>query len=429
MKSFLRTIIVFIITLEARLILKKYQPRIIAITGSVGKTSAKDAIYTALGGGSNLRKNEKSLNSEIGVPLTIIGAQNAWESVTGWINVIGKGLRTILFQASYPQTLIVEVGADHPGDIQKIALWLKPDVAVITGIPDLPSHITFFDSAEEVFKEKAMLARYLKPNGTLIFNYDDVRARALAHDHKNVITYGIIGGLVTATDIATVLAGEQKPTGISFRVNHADASVLCKVVGGIGDAHALAVLAGLAVGTSQGKSLSDMARSFNEYEPAPGRMRILDGLNNSTIIDDSYNSSPAAAILALDTISKLSVSGRRIVALGDMRELGDRSKEAHEMVGKRAAKVADLVITVGEESRVLADVAKNAGINVKSYEYGESEKAGKDVAQELRAGDVVLVKGSQNMIRMERFVKAIMAEPWRAEDLLVRQEAEWGTRL
>ena len=133
MKSFLKKIIVSILESEARLILKKYNPFIIAITGSVGKTSAKDAIYTVLAGSvSRVRKSEKSFNSEIGVPLTILGCDNAWSNPFLWLKNILNGLELILLRSNYPNCLVLEVGADHPGDIQKITKWLKPDVAVIT---------------------------------------------------------------------------------------------------------------------------------------------------------------------------------------------------------------------------------------------------------------------------------------------------------
>lgn len=427
-KNFLRTIVVFILTREARLILRKYRPRIIAVTGSVGKTSAKEAMFTALGGGMDMRQNEKSLNSDIGVPLTIIGAQSAWGSAFGWLRIILQGLVLIVVRTRYPKTLITEVGADHPNDIEKIARWLKPDIAVITGVPDMPVHVQYFGSVDAVFTEKARLAAHLTENGVLIANYDDARSRAFAESWKGrVISYGITGGDLSARNSESALSPTGKPIGVRFRVDYKGDSVACEIPACAGDAHVLAALAGFAVAVSDGHNLFAIAERFKTHVTLAGRMRILDGLNGSIIIDDSYNSSPAAAILALDTLKVLPAEGRRVAVLGDMRELGDLSAEAHERVGRRAAEVVQLIITVGEESRVLADEARltNPALSIRSYGYGESAKAGKDFSKEVRAGDVILIKGSQNMIRMERFVKAIMAEPWRAKELLVRQEPEW----
>jgi UDP-N-acetylmuramoyl-tripeptide--D-alanyl-D-alanine ligase len=406
----------------------------------VGKTSAKDAAYTAIRGARHARKNEKTLNSDIGVPLTIIGAQNAWESVSGWVSVFIAGIRCLLGRCEYPKLLVLEVGIDHPGDMQRIARWIRPDTVVFTGVPDLPTHGAYFESADAVLEEKAYLVRYMDPKGTLIVNGDDARAKKLAHPGR-IITYGLGSeNALRATDIEPQIAqGEPYGKdgglvlwykGLRFRVNHGSTAVPVEIRGALGNAQVLSVLAGFAVGISEGMDLVGIGKSFAEHVTPPGRMRLLNGLTGTTIIDDSYNASPAAALVALDTLKELPVEGRRIAALGDMRELGENSRKAHEMIGKRAAEVADLIITVGEESRVLAQAALDAGLKqdkLRSYGYGESEKAGKDLARLLKPGDVVLVKGSQNMIRMERLVKEIMAEPERAPDLLVRQEPEWLT--
>lgn len=439
MKTFFKKIIVCLLTFEAQLILKKYRPEIIAITGSVGKTSTKDAIATALGDSPTIRKSRKSQNSDIGVPLTIIGAENQWESIAGWLRVFIQGFFAAFGKQPYPKTLILEVGADHPGDIAALASWLKPDIVVMTGVPDIPVHIAFFDSVNAVLHEKAELMRHMRGGGVLVVNGDNERTRSLTREHAGkTLTYGIgVSNDIFASHIEPIIA-EGKPydddrtllwyRGMRFRVNRGVTSVPFELKGVIGEPHILAALAGCAVALEKGEDLALVARRFLAHEAAPGRMRFLEGVSGSTIIDDSYNSSPVAALAALDTLISLPVKGRRIVAFGDMRELGERSHEGHETVGKRAALIADLLITVGEESRVLAEAAKAAGMKsekIKSYGYGESKKAGEDMARELRAGDVVLVKGSQNTIRMERFVKEIMAEPNRAAELLVRQEPEW----
>ncbi|MBI4067800.1 UDP-N-acetylmuramoyl-tripeptide--D-alanyl-D-alanine ligase [Candidatus Kaiserbacteria bacterium] len=424
MKELLKKVVVAILTLEARAILRKYRPRVIAITGSVGKTTAKDAIYAALGGGPDIRKNEKSLNSELGVPLTIIGVQSAWGSAMGWVRIIWKGFRMMSGNKPYPKTLIMETGADHPGDIHRIARWLMPDVAVLTGVA--PVHIAFFDSIDSIFKEKQQLAKHLRTGGWLALNADDERVRTLVNSSENVLPYGIEHGALRAHNIQMVFTG-GKLNGIRFDVRHgAEAPIAFELNGVLGNAHVLAALAACAVGITEGMSLKIIAANLKKHTPTPGRMRVLDGVNNSIIIDDSYNSSPAAALLALDTLKHIPTT-RRIAALGDMRELGSHSIEAHEAVGKRAAEVVDLLITVGIESKVLAEAARKArpDLLIKSYGYGESAKAGAELAKDLRAGDIVLVKGSQNMIRMEHFTKSIMADPAKAKFLLVRQDSAW----
>src|SRR3989338_2206143 len=185
MKNFLKKAIVLILICEARLVLSRYRPKIIAITGSMGKTAAKDAICAALsGGGLRARKSEKSFNSELGVPLTILGLENAWRNPLRWAENILRGLWLAARKTGYPAWLVLEVGADRPGDIRKIARWLRPDIAVITGVSDIPAHVEFFDSPAHVLKEKRTLADSLKLGGKLILNGDDVQMQRLRAEFR-----------------------------------------------------------------------------------------------------------------------------------------------------------------------------------------------------------------------------------------------------
>jgi len=126
MKEIFKKIIIFILILESKLVLLKFKPKIITVTGSVGKTSTKDAIYTALENNLKVRKNQKSFNSEIGTPLTILGLENAWSNPLLWVKNFFLGL-FVIFKKDYPDWLILEVGSDHPGDVRKVGKWLKPD--------------------------------------------------------------------------------------------------------------------------------------------------------------------------------------------------------------------------------------------------------------------------------------------------------------
>src|SRR3989344_51721 len=172
MKQFFKKFIVAILTLEARLILKKHQPKIIAITGSVGKTSAKEAIYAVLSRKFLVRRSEKSFNSELGVPLTVIGAPNAWYSPVKWALTVWRGA-FIPFQKNYPRMLILELGAERPGDIADLLTYVKPDVAVITAIGEVPVHVEFFAGPEEVAREKTKLVEALGTDGVAVLNGDD----------------------------------------------------------------------------------------------------------------------------------------------------------------------------------------------------------------------------------------------------------------
>ena len=171
MKQILKKIVIGILTLEAKLVLKRYKPKIIAVTGSVGKTSTKDAIYTALCEPFSIRKNQKSFNSEIGVPLTVLGLENAWGNPLLWVGNILKGVWMCVWPQTYPKWLVLEIGADHPGDIKSITKWVIPDIAVVTRIPNVPVHVEYFKDAEALLEEKSELLKAMKPDGVAAVSY------------------------------------------------------------------------------------------------------------------------------------------------------------------------------------------------------------------------------------------------------------------
>jgi UDP-N-acetylmuramoyl-tripeptide--D-alanyl-D-alanine ligase len=141
MKNILKKVVTSILLWESKIILKKYNPYVISITGSVGKTSTKDAIFTALSTSDYVRRSDKSFNSEIGIPLTIIGCDNGWSDPIAWLSNIFQGLELIVFKSDYPKTLVLEVGADHPHDIESVSKWLQSDIVVMNKVGDIPVHL------------------------------------------------------------------------------------------------------------------------------------------------------------------------------------------------------------------------------------------------------------------------------------------------
>ena len=420
MKSILKKIIIKILLFESRIILKKYKPKIVTITGNVGKTSTKDAIFSILSSTHHVRKSEKSYNSEIGLPLTIIGCENAWNDPFLWLRNIFHGLELIIFKSNYPKCLVLEVGADHPGDIKSIAKWLRSDIVVMTKIGDVPVHVEFFSSPEELFREKSYLIDSLKEDGTLVLLADDKKVIGLLKNIKQkCITFGITEmATITASDIAVLYDDHHLPSGMGFRLNYAGNSIPIKIEGILGSTHIYPLLAGVAVGMVRGVSLLKIIESFSNHKPPRGRMNILAGINGSMIIDDSYNSSPDALHEGLYTLANLQVSGKRIAVLGDMLELGSFSAEEHKRAGIQALQSCDVLITVGPRARLMSE---------KSIQFDSSLEAGEYVKGIIGQGDVVFIKGSQS-IHMERVVLEVMAEPHRAGELLVRQEKEWLNR-
>src|SRR3989344_2428230 len=430
MQKLLKQIIVSILTLEARLVLRRHKPRIIAVTGSVGKTTTKDAIYAALANELSVRKSQKTFNSELGVPLTILGLDNAWNSPVGWLVNIFHGAWRTVASDNYPQWLVIEVGADRPGDIRQIAKWLKPNIVVFTGVPDIPVHVEYFSSPEALFREKRSLLEYLQPGGKLILNGDDPRSRELYSDFRGAsVTFGMNEGNELSSSHGEIVYQDQAPAGMQFRANGFGASLPIVVYGALGTPRIYAALAALATAHIAGVDLVSASRNLATWEPPPGRVRILKGLRGSYIIDDTYNSSPAAAHAALDILKEVHAK-RRIAVLGDMLELGKYSADQHRKLGEHAAQCADILITVGFRARAAAQSALDAGMpeaNIFQYEMNEAVRAADELQDKLQEGDVVLVKGSQS-IRLERTVLELMAEPQHASELLVRMEPEWQTR-
>jgi UDP-N-acetylmuramoyl-tripeptide--D-alanyl-D-alanine ligase len=435
MRALFKNLVVAVITLEARAALRKYKPKIIAVTGSVGKTSTKDAIFAALQKSEHARKSQKSFNSEIGVPLTILGAQNAWSNPLRWFLTMIDGLFLIVFSTTYPEWLVLEVGADRPGDIQSLATWLRAEVVVITRLPDVPVHVEFFDSPEAVIEEKASLIKALVPGGTLVLFGDDRLTRSLERrlpeTDAKLLTFGFseecdVRGLEVA---ALYDAPDAWPVGMTATITAGDAQARLNIRGVLG-AHAfLPALAAAGVATALGKNVGDTVGALAGYEPPPGRMRLIAGIKDTLIIDDTYNASPAATEAALEALALARrPGGRTIAALGDMLELGRRSVDEHRKLGRLCASTCDVLITVGFRARDIAQGALDGGMKESAVlQFEDSQLAAEALQNILKAGDVVLIKGSQG-IRMERAVKEVMQEPERAAELLVRQDEEWKKR-
>ena len=430
MKYIFKRLVTFIIQYEAKLVLRKYKPKIIAVIGSVGKTTTKDSIYTVLKNEFFVRKSEKSFNSEIGVPLTILGLENAWTSPFLWAKNIFEGLVLVFLKNDYPDWLVLEVGADHPGDVRNLSTWIEVDVVVITRLPEVPVHVEFFSSPEAVVEEKVSIVDSLKSDGTLVLNIDDEKIASLRErfSNKKIITFGLGKGHDIGASHAGTISNQKKPTGARFHLRVHDGDLPLELPGVLGRQHIYPTLAGAAVGVALGLGPGVIQEAYKSHEPAPGRMRILEGIKETTIIDDTYNSSPVAVEEALNVMGDLHIDGRKIVVLGDMLELGKYSIDEHKKLGKQVAEISDILLTVGFRARDIAQGAlQNKMHGSKIFQYEDVKRAGKELEYMLEGGDVVLIKGSQG-IRLEKVVEEIMKEPEKKQELLVRQDKAWKNR-
>lgn len=431
-KKIFKYIIVNILVWQSKLILLRYRPKIIAVTGSVGKTSTKDAIFTVLSHFKTVRKSEKSFNSEIGMPLSIIGAHNGWDNPFVWLETIARGFALILWKHQYPEYLILEVGAGKPGDIKNFAPWLAPDITVVTRFPDKPVHIEFFGSVEKIIEEKSALAYAVKKNGLLVLNHDDEKVYALhSKANRRTVSYGLHQNATyhaTYPMYSYTQVGEINiPNGITFKLEFEGNTFPVSLPHILGMHYVGSALAALACAKEAGCEMLASIKALEEYTTPQGRLSLIEGINNSVIIDDTYNSSPVAVQAALDTLAEIK-GARKIAVLGDMLELGKYTKEAHEELGDYAKDIADIIIGVGPRARVIVEKALESGFPVKNtYHFDTASTTGKFLEGILEAGDVVLLKGSQG-VRLERATKAIMANKEDSIRLLCRQEKEWSER-
>lgn len=426
MKAFFKSIVVSVLTYESKLLLRRTRPKIIAVTGSVGKTSTKDAIYHVLRSHVHTRKSEKSFNSEIGIPLTILGLPNGWNNPFVWAKNLVEGLLIALFPGKYPDVLVIEAGVDRPGDMANLTEWLKPDIVVLTRLPNVPVHVEYFSSPEAVIREKMHLVEALKPEGVLVYNHDDeIIRREVEGVRQQAIGYSRYSPSHFTASGDELMYENDLPVGVSFTVSHLEEEQLMRLHGALGVQHAYNAAAAAAVAEQFGVTLVDVARELESFLPPPGRMRLIRGLKDTLIIDDSYNSSPVAVERALQTLRELEGAKRKIAILGDMLELGQYSVREHERVGEAVADAADFLITLGVRARKIAETALEHGMSEKNIlQYDDVARAGRELQNLLTTGDVVLVKASQG-IRAERIVKEVMAEPDRAEELLTRQGRAW----
>lgn len=427
-----------ILSIMARALLAKYKPRVVGVTGSVGKTTTKSAIAAVLSAKFRTRENIKSYNNEIGLPLTILGAESPARSLAGWFRIFFSWLwRMMIKDKTYPEALVLEMGADSPGDIRALTNLAPCDVAVLTAIG--PTHLEQFETVEEVAKEKRIIIETIKKGGAAILNADDERVIATpVEEGIERISYGTRNQPdidVRATDVHLkfnlLSEDDNREAAMNFKVSYQGSSVPVFLPNVVGTPAVSAALGAIAVGLAFDMNLLDITKALTKYVSPPGRLKVLPGIKHTTIIDDTYNSSPRASTAAIELLSKIEVgpSRHRYAVLGDMLELGAETEARHEAVGQSVAehKISAL-ITVGERARTIARSAREHGMAPEGiFSFSKAEEAGNFLKERIQEGDVALIKGSQGM-RMERTVLHVMADPEHAKDLLVRQSAEWVDR-
>jgi UDP-N-acetylmuramoyl-tripeptide--D-alanyl-D-alanine ligase len=355
--------------------------KVVAITGSNGKTSTKDFLAATLARKFRVTKTEGNFNNHIGLPQTMLTA------------------------TSDDEAGVWEIGMNHPGEIALLASFARPDVAIITNIG--LAHIEFMGSREAIALEKGALAKAVSKEGTVILNADDpFSSRIAERSRARVIFAGIEKGSVRATEL------RQSAEGCEFTI--LEGAHRCRAKLPVPGAHMVlnAILA-VATGRVLGLSLEECAAGLATTPLTKARLQIKE-INGIRFIDDSYNANPDSMKAALRTLVELESDRRRIAVLGQMSELGQESDRGHREVGECAAELGiDLLIAVGPVGASIARAAEKAGLE-KSHWVDVPEQAAEFLATIVSPGDLILVKGSRSA-RMERVLEAFAKQKSTAE--------------
>ncbi|MBA3651154.1 MAG: UDP-N-acetylmuramoyl-tripeptide--D-alanyl-D-alanine ligase [Chthoniobacterales bacterium] len=345
--------------------------KVVAVTGSNGKTSTKDFTASVLGHRFRVTKTEGNFNNHVGLPRTMLEATAA-DQIGVW-----------------------EIGMNHPGEIASLAQLARPNVAIITNIGI--AHLEFMGTREAIAQEKGELAAALGAEGTLILNRSDEFADAIAkRTSARVIFAGIDGGEVQARGIV------QTAEGAEFTV--LEGAHRCHAVLPVPGLHMVQnALLAVAAGRVFGLSLEQCAAGLAAAPATKARLQIKN-IHGVQFIDDSYNANPDSTKAALRTLAELETEGQRIAVLGQMAELGAESARGHREVGAAAASLGiDHLISLGKESAEIAAGARTAGLE-KSQELASAEEVADFLCNATRPGDLVLIKGSR-AARTERVLE------------------------
>lgn len=407
MKKFAKTVLTKLLGWQLRRLLNKTDVKVVAVAGSVGKTTVKHVIAQYLKKTTRVHYQEGNYNVPLTVPLVFFNeVVPSLTNPVAWVQLFVRNEKQI--RDFYPyDVVVVELGIDQVGEMDQFASYVRPDVAVLTSIA--PEHMEFFRDLDEVAGEELKIKDF---SDTLIVGIDDIPEVYQVHI-KDVVSYGISSD----ADYRMV----SKENKVAIRTPKATVQTTTKFVG----RHVQKTLAAaLAVADALELIVDNPPEDLANIVPMPGRMQLLEGKNNSVIIDDTYNNvSQVPVMAALDVLYSWPAT-TRIAVLGNMNELGRFSKGAHEQVGAYCdPKKLSLVITIGPHANEhLAKAAAKSGCKVISFD--SPYQVGEFLKDKLQKDMVVLVKGSQNKVYLEEAVKYLLAN-LSDRSKLVRQSQQW----
>jgi UDP-N-acetylmuramoyl-tripeptide--D-alanyl-D-alanine ligase len=411
MKRLLKHFIAAILGWQVRRLYKKNQFKVVAVTGSIGKTSTKLAVATVLAQKFKVRYQQGNYNDLVSVPLVFFGQSlPVIYSPFAWLSVFLKNEAIIRHKYPY-EVVVVELGTDGPGQIAEFKSYIKADIGILTSVT--PEHMAFFTDLDAVAREELSIADLSQ---TVLVNVDLTDKKYLSN-LANFTTYGRAGADYQLSEV------KFQASGAGFTISKTGTEILKSAHSQVTEPQLYSILAASAVADMLGADAQQIDAGIKSIQPVNGRMQQLAGINNSLIIDDTYNASPEAVKAALDTLYRLPAS-QKIALLGNMNELGKYSKDEHIAIGNYCdpAKL-DLVVTLGPDANAyLAPAAEAKGCQVKTFD--NPYDAGEFLKTQIKSGALTLAKGSQNKVYAEEAVKLILANPADSAKL-VRQSPDW----
>jgi len=428
-ESVIKRIIKNSIIYLAKSILKKHKTQIIGIAGSVGKTSTKDAIVYLLKDEFNIRESYKNQNTEMDLAFTILGVTSIDKSLSGLLKIYIKYFKEFNSK-KYPEILVLEYGINKETDMDSLIKIAKPSIAVITKASC--AYDKFLDNVNNIALERFKLALAVNCDNKdkisgVILNGDDIN---LMKSKKDLIcpTY-IYSTKKKASYYSTGVHlnfHQNLLYGISFKINYDGNSVPIRLPNVIASHQIYSILASITVASIYKINMVNIAEKLQEYIPPVSRMRYINGINGSKIIDDTYEASPESTEVALRSLEEIKAN-TKILIIGDMLGLGEKSKESHKEITKKIVNQnIDFVILVGEKFSFYLDLflENEFVLDENLFVCSSPMKAVDIIRDRIKENDLILVKGSQNM-RMEKVVEKIVDKNIDVSNAICRQGKYW----